>query len=65
MPARSKQKKPEDMLLRVIRVAEILARGEDDTPSAPDKRQQGQSVEVVERVSPARRKTQTQRFNVS
>ena len=65
MPARSKQKKPEDMLLRVIRVAEILARGEDDTPSAADKRQQGQPVEPVERVSPARRKTQTQRFNVS
>ena len=65
MPARSKQKKPEDMLLRVIRVAEILARGEDDTPSAPDKRQQGQPVEAVERVSPARRKTQAQRFNVS
>ena len=62
MPARSKQKKPEDMLLRVIRVAEILARGEDDTPSTADRRQQGQPVE---RVSPSRRKTQAQRFNVS
>ena len=65
MPARSKQKKPEDMLLRVIRVAEILARGEDDTPSTADRRQQGQPVEPVGRVSPAGRKTQAQHFNVS
>jgi len=65
MPARSKQKKPEDMLLRVIRVAEILARGEDDTPTAAEKGQRVQPVEPVERASQSRRKTQAQRFNVS
>ncbi|MBZ0294019.1 MAG: hypothetical protein K8L99_15765 [Anaerolineae bacterium] len=65
MSARSNQKKPEDMLLRVIRVAEILARGEDDTPTAAENGRQVQPVEPVERVSPSRRKTQAQRFHVS
>ena len=30
----SKPQKPEDMLLRVIRVAEILVKGQDDTAQA-------------------------------
>jgi hypothetical protein len=65
MSTRSKQKKPEDMLLRVIRVAEILARGEDDTPRAAEHGRQVQPVEPVDRTSATRQKTQAHRFNVS
>lgn len=65
MPAKSKKQKPEDMLLRVIRVADILAHGEDDSATVTEDDQQGQPVELVKEASPTRQKTQAQRFNVS
>lgn len=53
---------PDTLLLRVLRVAEILARGEGDTSTAADRGRKGQPVATVEQV---RQKTQVERFQVS
>lgn len=60
MPAkrRKKRQRPEDMLLRVIRVAEILVSVQDETP-------EGSVLVAQTDISTVRaQKTQTQRFDV-
>jgi hypothetical protein len=65
MPAKSKKMGPEDMLLRVIRVAEILARGEDATITIAESGRRVQPLEPVDRLPTTRQKTQVEHFRVS
>lgn len=58
MPAKPKRKqKPEDMLLRIIQVAEILAKGESRSPEPATVRDQS-TIRTTEHPSIAVQKTQ-------
>jgi len=51
MPAKSKQKKSEDMLLRLIRVAEILAECKDAALTIPENNRKVESIGTAEHTS--------------
>jgi len=48
MSTRSRRRKPEDWLLRIIQVAEILARGEENVPTASEGERHVPSMETAQ-----------------
>jgi hypothetical protein len=59
MSAKQKDKqKPEDMLLRIIHVAEILAKGETESPKRTKLRDKSTTQQATEQQSITMQKTQ-------